>query len=389
MIAPQFRPLVGGYEQAADRLSAALAAAGLHVVVVTERRERSWASSETFDGYAVRRLFCWYRPKLHVITSLASFAAFLLRHGREFDVWHVHQYGLHAGLAIALGQPMRRPVVLKLTNSGSMGIAATLGGGVIGRILGFLHRRVSACVALTEQTRMEAIGFGVPVERVRVIPNGVDGRRFKPTSPDERASARRALALECRSLVLSVGRLSPEKNLLGLVDAWTGMDADVRDGAMLALVGDGPSAAEISARVHASSASGSILLAGHRSDVANWYRAADLFVISSNNEGLSNSMIEALASGLPVVSTSVSGSSVLLDCHAGLVVDVGDVEGLARAIGELLADPSRRKQLGENARDAFESRFSLETVSGATIELYNRVLDRSSSAAGEVEPRQG
>ena len=75
-------------------------------------------------------------------------------------------------------------------------------------------------------------------------------------------------------------------------------------------------------------------LAGQRSDVATWYRAADVYVISSHNEGLSNSMIEALAFGLPVISTRVSGSSILVESPAaGLVVDVGNVENACRRNG--------------------------------------------------------
>ena len=127
MISPQFRPLVGGYERAAERLSAALAAAGLRVVVIAERRDRAWPAVECIDGYEVRRLSCSYRRHLHTITSLLSFAGFLLRHGREFDVWHVHQYGFHAALAVALGKVLRRPVVLKLTSSGAMGIEKSHG----------------------------------------------------------------------------------------------------------------------------------------------------------------------------------------------------------------------------------------------------------------------
>ena len=128
MISPQFRPLVGGYERAAERLSAALAEVGLRVVVIAERRDRAWPAMECIDGYEVRRLSCSYRRHRHAVTSLLSFAGFLLRHGREFDVWHVHQYGFHAALAVALGKVLRRPVVLKLTSSGAMGIESAMGG---------------------------------------------------------------------------------------------------------------------------------------------------------------------------------------------------------------------------------------------------------------------
>jgi glycosyltransferase involved in cell wall biosynthesis len=382
MISPQFRPLVGGYERAAERLSAALAEMGLRVVVIAERRDRSWPAVERIDGYEVRRLSCSYRRHRHAVTSLLSFASFLLRYGREFDIWHVHLYGYHAALAVALGELMRRPVVLKLTSSAAMGIETAMGSGIAGRILGFFHRRVSACLAVTEETRAEAICFGIPAQRIYLIPNGVDGRQFHPASPEERAAARRALGLVCDRLVLYVGRLSPEKNLLGLLDAWAAVDTNAREGALLALVGDGPDRDQVHARAQAPDLAGSVHLAGQRSDVATWYRAADLYVISSINEGLSNTMIEALASGLPVISTRVSGSSVLVESEAaGLVVDVGNVEKLADAMKSLLKDESIRMRLGKNARLKFESRFSSKTLSKRMILLYEGLRDRNEKRA--------
>ncbi len=93
-------------------------------------------------------------------------------------------------------------------------------------------------------------------------------------------------------------------------------------------------------------------------------------------------MIEALASGLPVVSTRVSGSSVLVESTAaGLVVDVGDVDKLAGALKTLLNDESVRTQLGGNARPTYEAHFSLNTLASRMIALYERLLDRKPKQA--------
>jgi glycosyltransferase involved in cell wall biosynthesis len=378
MISPQFRPLVGGYERAAERLSGALTKAGVCVVVITERRDHAWPAVEYVDGFEVRRLSCAYRRYLHTITSLLAFARFLLRHGREFDVWHVHQYGFHAALAVALGKVLRRPVVLKLMSSAAAGIEIAIGSGIVGRILGCFHRRVSACLAVSEETREEAIRFGIPAQHIHLVPNGVDGRQFHPASPEERAAARGTLGLHCERLVLYVGRLSPEKNPIGLLAAWAAIDTEVREGALLALVGDGPDWDQVHAKARMPHLAGSIHLAGQRSDVAMWYRAADVYVIPSLLEGLSNTMIEAMASGLPIIATRVSGSSILVESKsAGLLVDVGDLQELAAAIESLLRDSSLRMQLGVNARLTFESRFSLDTLSKKMILLYEVLLDRN------------
>ena len=374
MLSPQFRPVVGGYERAAERLSAGLAEAGLRVVVISERREGAWQPVERIDGYEVRRLPCLYRRHLHATTSLLSFAAFLLRHGRDFDVWHVHQYGLHAGLAIALSKVLRRPLVLKLTSSRQMGIRPALGVGTTGRILGFLHRGVTACVATSAETREEAVNFGIPSQHVRVIPNGVDGRQFCPASPAERGAARRALSLNCERLVLYVGRLSPEKNPLGLLDAWATISPQARSGACLALVGDGPDREAVRDKVQTLRLGDTVHLAGNSIDVALWYRAADVYVMPSHLEGLSNTMLEALACGLPVVSTRVSGSETLIEPpECGLVVDVANAQQLTFGMTSLLLDGSMRARLGESARRRFELKFSLASVAKEMIVLYEEL----------------
>ena len=377
MLCPQFRPLVGGYERAAERLSGALARSGMSVVVVTERRDRAWPAVERFDGFEIRRLACSVRYKLHSVTSLLAIAGYLLRCGRRFDIWHIHQYGRHAALAAVLGKVLGCPVVLKLTSSAGMGVGNTVGTGFAGRLLGFFHRRVSACFASTEETRDEAIRFGIPAENVHLVPNGVDGIQFKPATPAERRAARSVLGLECKHLVLSVARLSSEKNPLGLLDAWAALDNESRRGSLLALVGDGPQWSMAQAKVRALNLEGSVYLARERSDVVTWYRAADFLVISSCNEGLSNTMIEALACGLPIISTRVSGSSILTEDPAcGMLVDTQDSMQLTGAIGTLLRNEALRSRMARNARPRFESRFSVDQVSANVRSLYLKLRDR-------------
>jgi len=378
MICPQFRPLIGGYERAAERLCAALAAAGSRVVVITERRDRRWPALESIEGYQIWRLACWYRRHVHLATSLSSLALHLVRHGRGFDAWHVHQHGHHAALAVALGKLLHRPVVLKLTSAGAMGIDEAFRYRFTRPMVSFLHRRVNACIAVSAETRAEAISFGIPEERVYDVPNGVDGRQFRPASTQERDAARRALGLNCSRLVLYVGRLAPEKNPLGLLDAWSAVDPEIRAGTLLGVVGDGPESDRVAIRAREPRLAKSVHVAGKQTDVTTWYRAADLFVIPSHREGLSNAMIEALAIVLPVISTRVSGSSILLeDPVAGLVVETGDVDALAHAIARLLQDAPLRARLGASARLKFEARFSLDSIAKRMLVLYQSLHEQN------------
>jgi len=218
--------------------------------------------------------------------------------------------------------------------------------------------------------------FGIPAKNIHLVPNAVDGRQFYPATAEERAAARRALGLGCERLVLYVGRLSAEKNPVGLLEAWAAMDAKVRETALLALVGDGPDWNQVQAKAHALNVASSVHMAGQRSDVGMWYRAADVYAIPSRFEGLSNTMVEALAFGLPVISTRVSGSSVLVgSMSAGLLVDIGNDKQLAGAMESVLGNEAMRRRLSENARLTFEARFSLETVASQMILLYRALRD--------------
>ena len=380
MLSPQYCPIVGGYERAAERLSAALVARGHCVTVITERRNKAWPATETLDGVRVRRLWCTYRPRLHMLTALTSFTLFLLTQGCRFDVWHVHQYGLHAALTVALGRVLRRPVVLKLTSSAGQGLARATAASRFASLTAALHKRVTAVVALTRETASEAQAFGIPPERIHHLGNGVDTAKFRPHEERERSELKRRLGIGSHRVVIYVGRLSPEKNPDGLLQAWIKACPSLTADWKLVLVGDGPMRGALEAVVSAQALEDSILFAGQQRNIEQWMGSADIYVISSRNEGLSNTLLEAMASGLPVVATRVSGVTELVEePGAGLVADIGDTDGLARALVRLASDRPLRERLGVAARRVIERRYSIETVAEKHEALYRRLLAEGTS----------
>ncbi|VUZ84773.1 Glycosyl transferase group 1 [Candidatus Methylomirabilis lanthanidiphila] len=376
MISPQFRPIVGGYERAAERLSAGLAALGHAVTVITERRDRAWPAQEERDGFRVRRLWCLYRPRLHMLTSMTAFAWFLVTQGRRFQIWHLHQYGLHAVLAVGLGKFLHRPVVLKLASTKDQGLERTASALPLARIAQALLRRVDAAVALTYEMKEEALRFGIPASRIHVVGNGVDTLAFRPHGEEERTHFKRQLGIDAKGMVVSVGRLSEEKNPDGLLRAWQIALSDLPTNWKLVLVGDGPMRAELEAFVNDHGLVASVILAGQQSRVEDWMKAADIFVLASHWEGLSNTMLEAMASGLPVISTRVSGCVDLLEkTGAGAVVETGDIATFAEMIVRLAKDPTLRYQMGYAGRPAVEREYSIKVIAAHHKQLYHNLLD--------------
>lgn len=382
MIAPQFRPIVGGYERAAERLSAELVRLGHEVTVVAERRDRSWPAREQRDGVKVRRLWCLFRPHLHLITSLPTFALFLFTQGWRFHIWHIHQYGTHAVLAVVLGRLLHRPVVLKLTNTGSQGILRTGSALPMAHVAISVLRQVDAAVALSREMEAEAITFGIPSSRVHVLGNGVDMHTFTCRNEDERAALRREFSINAAGIVLFVGRLAGEKNPDGLLIAWKQAFPHFPAGWKLVLVGDGPMRKQLTAFVEAEGLSTSVAFVGFQNNVEAWMAIADIFVVPSHWEGLSNTMLEAMACAIPVVSTRVSGSvEILEEPGAGVVVDVGHREQLAEALSRLAANPTLRSRMGRVGRNLIESTYSIARIAVLHERLYGELLIEKTSAS--------
>ncbi len=212
---------------------------------------------------------------------------------------------------------------------------------------------------------------GIPARKVSTICNGVDIRRF---APGERYAARNALGIPTGSLVIgTVGRLDPVKDQLGLVRAFAAVARDPR--LLLLIAGDGPCRAELESAVSALGLDGRVRLLGERHDVPRVLATLDVFVLSSLGEGISNTILEAMATGLAVVATRVGGNpELVVDGTTGFLVEPRSPAALTAAIRRYLEGPALLARHGRAARQRAESTFSLERMTGAYVQLYERAL---------------
>ena len=381
MLCPQYRPVLGGYERAAERLSVALAAQGHEVTVLTERTNRAWPARETLDGVDVRRIWCLPRRGVQTLSALWSQLWFLLLHGRRFDVWHAHQYGIRTALAIALGKLLGRPVILKLTSTGSQGLAAHIAKEHLPGLVGRLHKRLDAVVATTRETYDEACRFGIPVQRVHLFGNAIDVEAFRPRSELERRQLRQSLAIDAAGVVIYVGRFAAVKNPLALVRAWEHALPALPDWKLLFL-GEGPLEADLRATIEGRGLAGSVTVVGRKANIPDWLGASDIYALSSIREGLSNSLIEAMAAGLPSVCTQVSGVDELVrEPGSGIVVPQDDGSGFADAIVRLGRDPAMRARMGEIGRRVVQNRFACDVIAKQHTDLYASLLNGACAVA--------
>lgn len=217
----------------------------------------------------------------------------------------------------------------------------------------------------------------IPPSRIRVLANGVDSDRFAPPS-GTKAAIRASLGLPVNAfLVGSVGRLVPIKGHAALLDAaeiliQRGVDLSV------VLVGDGSELERLRTRAAASPAlSTRVHFLGASKNVAGALQAMDAFALPSISEGMSNTLLEAMSAGLPVVATRVGGNSELVaDNVAGLLVSVGNVPELAGCLERLAANPELRRDLGAAARARVLAGYRLDSMLDRYRNLYKELAAR-------------
>jgi glycosyltransferase involved in cell wall biosynthesis len=288
-----------------------------------------------------------------------------LAHARDAHVLHCHQYTPFVYGALAkLARPRTR---LVFTEHGRLADAPPssrrrLANAILGRVPGRFF-----AVSAELRAFLEAEGF--PRGRVEVLPNGID--LGPPPSAEGRARARHALGVDEDAILLgTAARLDPVKDLRVLVAAVARLRV-ARAPIRLVILGEGPERASLEREIAAHDLGAAVLLAGHRPDVRDLLPGFDIYVNSSTYEGVSLTILEAMAAALPVVATAVGGNpEVVEDGRTGLLVPPRDAARLASALGALIADPARRRSLGEAGRKRAEERFAFERMMSMYLEAY-------------------
>ncbi len=208
----------------------------------------------------------------------------------------------------------------------------------------------------------------------RVVPLGFDRSPFAAVNAATRVAARRALNLpEGVPVIVTVGRLTAIKQPRLFLDVVRLVHQ--RHPNVIALIaGDGELRAEVEAAAAELGIADAVRLLGWRKDLATIYAAADVFLLTSRNEGTPVALIEAMASGTPGVSTDVGGvTDVIGGDEAGRTAPFGDAAGLAAAINELLADPARRLAMGARARGRVLERYDIDRLVADIAALYGEL----------------
>jgi sugar transferase (PEP-CTERM/EpsH1 system associated) len=239
----------------------------------------------------------------------------------------------------------------------------------------FIHRYIAVSRDLETWLR-DAVG--IAADKVRQIYNGVDRERFHPRGAERPGLLPTGFLPDDGLLIGTVGRLVEVKDQRTLVQAFAdlvGADPVLRARLRLALVGDGPLRGGLEAQAEALGVSDLLWLPGDRDDVAGLLREMDVFVLPSLAEGISNTVLEAMASGLPVIATRTGGNPELVEEGVnGYLFPVGDAHALAAQLAELVADAATRTAMGEQSRARVDARFNWPRAVDEYLSVYDSLL---------------
>jgi len=246
------------------------------------------------------------------------------------------------------------------------------------RVLAHAPRTV---VTVSSELKQHLVAEGFPTDKVNVIYNGIDVGPLP--EPSARARVRQQLGLDERTLVIgTVARLDPVKDLQTLVRA---LGAPSIGGPMtLLVIGDGEERSRIEAEAREAGVDSFVRFLGHRDDARDLLAGCDMYANSSISEGISLTILEAMAAGLPVIATRVGGTPEIVDTTCGRLVPARDADSLAATLSELAANAALRVALGRAARARVEQRFTLDRMIAEYRDAYYAAVGLKAEGLGSA-----
>jgi glycosyltransferase involved in cell wall biosynthesis len=295
------------------------------------------------------------------------------------DLVHVHGVSRKNGVVSMLAALTGKPVIVTLHTSGQdEPDVIRRRGWLAWKAFRNAARVVSVSARLADLYR----AAGLPADRLVQIPNGIDLDRFRPATAADRADLKRTIGVADAPVILFVGFFSRDKRPDFLMDAWLRIAATTPS--TLVFVGattrsyreiDPTIVETLRTRARAAGVSDRVRFVEPTFEIERFYRAADVFVLSSRREAMPVVLLEAMACGVPAVATRLAGvtDTIVTDGVDGLLFDEPDSEGLSRAIASVLGDGALAARLGRAGHETVRERYGLAPVAEAWLRLYEDV----------------
>ncbi|MHC4474174.1 MAG: glycosyltransferase family 4 protein [Planctomycetota bacterium] len=386
IVSPLYHTSLGGVGRQALALTEKLEALGLRAFVITRKMKGlpKCVFSARVPIFRVRT------PSSHVVnlveTSVLNLAIslsfslgtalILLRKRTEYDLVHFHGAGLPLITNIPVLKFCGKKIISRVVGAKNNREAGSLYGkySVLGSALIRILRKVDFFIAISEEIKRDLLNEGYEHNKIARIRGLVDKSIFYPCDEISKYRIKTKLGLASASIVAFSGRLVETKGVGILLQAWRKIVEDCKD-ILLLILGGGELEEELKQQSRAFGIENSVKFCGIVDNVRDHLVASDLFAFPSLREGLPNSVLEAMACGLPVVSTRIGGVVDLIrDGENGLLVEPGNVDQLADALKRLICDTEYASALGNNALKTARENHDIDVVAGKYIELYAELM---------------
>lgn len=380
LLTRRYWPLVGGAEAVMANLASEFKRRGARVTILTARWEPHWPTELVHREVPVVRLHNPPQRGWGTLRYMCAASRWLRTNREQFDLVYVSMLKHDAYAAIGALTRSAVPVVLRAEGGGPSGDCHWHETGRFGKRIRHRCQNAAATVAPSLVIADELRSAGFLADRVHFIPNGV--AIPDPRDSPKRIAARLALAdvnedlsvQEGAPLVVFTGRLQAAKGLFDLLKAWPPIVARW-PAAKLWLVGEGPDREELFETVLDLQLRSSVRLPGAFDETGEVLQAADLFVLPSYEEGMSMSLLEAMAAGVPVIASDIPGNRQLVTHEQhGLLVAPRDHAALSQAITRQLQQTTLGAAWAEAARRRVIAEFSLRRMAERHEELFRSLI---------------
>lgn len=396
-----YYPVMGGGETQARLLAEGLIADRHSVIVLTRRSDASLKINEHYGDVNVHRLSPIGSGQLKKWGLLFTSLPMLFRLRDQYDLIFVSGYRIIGLTAVLAGKLLRKKVVLKADSQGEMSgdffesglrkIGVSHKSFLFRSFLGFRNavlKGADAFSAISTEIASEWTLSRIPSEKIHLIPNCVDTRRFVPVEPAEKIALRKKLDLpQDATMVIYTGRLVSYKGLPLLLRVWNEIRRK-HENMLLILAGTGGldihnCEKELQEFVKANGLENQVLFTGTVQNVPAYLQASDLFVFPTENDAFPSSIVEAMACGLPVITTPIGAIKIIVtDMETGLLIQPGNSEQLFQALDVMLSDKVLASRLGEAARQSVQDLYSAKTVTKKYLALFQSLLEPAKASIG-------
>lgn len=384
---------MGGGETQAQLLADGLIANGHSVIVLTRRSDASLKKHERYGEVDVYRLAPVGSGQLKKWGLLFSSLPMLIKLRHNYDLIFVSGYRIIGLTAVWVGKLLQRPVILKADSQGEMSgdffesglkkFGISHNSFLFRSFIGFRNtmlKKADAFSAISPEIASEWDSSGIPSNNIHLIPNSVDTKRFIHVGADQKILLRKRLGLSLSATIaIYTGRLVSYKGLPLLLQVWSKIQLK-HENVLLILAGTGGldinnCEEELRAYVKSSGLDSQVLFTGAVKNVPDYLQASDIFVFPTENDAFPSSIVEAMACGLPVITTPVGAiKTIVTDRETGLLIEPGNGKQLFQALDVMLSDRELAAHLGEAARKSVQDLYSSDTVTNKYLTLFHDLM---------------